>query len=533
MGRYGRESLGQQLDVVPIVRPFSNFSFIDKEFDGLWPLRRIFSQIRLLGGRTMVVEELDPDRADDLKLENEDVAKRYGSVSQSRVRRLSFFTKPFKTRRGMLSATDDQFLGYAIIKNDAVPGLQPKQRIFESVILPSRHMNNFVRGGQKWQCQVGGERFAVQGYLYAQQNDMTNSCAHVACRTAAARYHPTGDMTYREMNNLPGVQIDHSSRTTEGGLTSQQMIEILEASGARCVVGDYTAPKTGFMPPPFHKYIYGSIESGCPVIVCFATTKGDYHAIPVFGHTFNEDTWAPNAEWSYFQVGQGTTYTPSDSWLSMYIAHDDNWGSNFCIPRRLLYAKRLCQNWPGGAKLCEEEFERVAYVIATFPKVVKVNAIDAEVIAADFLFSMLGQLPPLSEAWDKRLSVYAQANMLVLRPVLIDSRDYADHLSKTEDWEGARIHSRHIRDLKSISAQKLWMVEMSIPELFSANRRKVAEILIKAEVTPGGKRDFKNFLIARLPSYFVLYKSGGPSNPQYGFVPSGVHSHISLYGCED
>jgi hypothetical protein len=216
----------------------------------------------------------------------------------------------------------------------------------------------------------------------------------------------------------------------------------------------------------------------------------------------------------------------------MYIAHDDNWGSNFCIPKRFLHPNHICKLWPDGPRVCPEDGERVAYVIGTFPKDIRVSAISAEAIAADFLFSMLGQLPPRSEAWDRRLTEYAKANLLVLRPILIHTRDYVEHLAQIQDWEGQSIKESLIRDFKDMDDQKLWLVELSIPELFSANRRKVGEVLIQAEGVPGTKRDFSNFIFARLPSYFVLYESGGVSNPEYSFVPSGVHSHTSLYDCE-
>jgi len=532
MARYARESVGTSLDIVPIARPFSNFDFVDREFAGLASVRRVFSQIRLHGGKTMVVEELDVSNADDLREENEDVKKRCSSITSSRVRRLSFFGKSFSTRRGLHSTSGKRFLGYAIIKEDFTRGTARSRRIYESVVPPSRRQNNFIRGAQRWRCRAGGITYRTIGYLYAQQNNMTNVCAHVACRTVAAGFHGSGDMTYREMNDLPGIRIDHVSRTAADGLRSDQMVEILEAAGARCVVGDYTQPKPGIEPPPFQKYLYGSIESGFPAIVCFATAGGSYHAVPLFGHTFNEDTWVPRAEHSYFRVGGDTAYIPSESWLSTFVAHDDNWGSNYCIPRRFLHTRRDCEIWPEGARPCPTESECVAYVIATLPKATRVNSIDAEVIAADYLFGMLPQLPGLSGPWQHRLCLYARSNLLVLRPILIESGAYARHIKRVTDWNGNRVRRELIDDLKSLPDGPLWMVELSVPELFSANRRKVAEVLLRADVSPSHRRDVRSFLLARLPGYFALYKGGGAGSPTYRFIPSGIQGHVELFGCE-
>lgn len=75
--------------IVPITRPFSMFQFVEQSFAGLPSLQRIMSQIRTLGGATMVVEQLP--LAKELQEENEDLEKRFGTQPTSTVHRLSFF----------------------------------------------------------------------------------------------------------------------------------------------------------------------------------------------------------------------------------------------------------------------------------------------------------------------------------------------------------------------------------------------------------------------------------------------------------
>jgi len=535
MQRFARTSVAASWTTESIARPFSNFDFFDRcfpETGSVGPLRRIFSQVRLLGAKTMVFEELNPLGAKDLSEENEDLEKRFQATLSTRVWRLSFFAKAFTTKRGLASVREDDFLGYAIVKQDSVPPSRSCTRIFESVVLPSRQANNFVRGSQSWPCRVGDATLRLRGYVYAQQNGWTNVCAHVACRTAAARFHGAGDMAYREMNDLPQLGIDHLSRTVDDGLTSAQMVAILEAAGARCVVADYTAPVPGVTPPPFQKYVYGSIESGYPAILCFATSSGDYHAIPVFGHTFNEDMWVPNAELSYFRVGSGTVYLPSEQWLSTYLVHDDNWGSNYCIPRHFLYTKRLCDQWPGGPRECVSQSDCVACVISTLPAHVQVNPIEAEVIGADYLFRMLPQLAGLIDVWGRRLEEYARKNLLILRPILLRGSGYVDHLGNIDDWEGHRARKPLLASLKRHLQGDFWMVELSVPELFSANRRKLGEVLLVSDTAPGVHRDFRNYVLARVPGHFAFHTGGDLVNPQFSFVPSGIAGHVPLFGCE-
>jgi hypothetical protein len=77
------------------------------------------------------------------------------------------------------------------------------------------------------------------------------------------------------------------------------------------------------------------------------------------------------------------------------------------------------------------------------------------------------------------------------------------------------------------------MIELSVPELFSANLRKVGEVLVRAEVLPKVDRDLGSFALARLPGYFALLDGGNPTHPRYKFIPSGAEGHVELIGCED
>lgn len=533
MKPWARECRSVSVEVEPIERPFSNFTYIDDHFPDIWPLRRIFSQVRAQGGKTMVVERLRPRDAKDLSEENEDIGQRFQSPVSSRVWRLSFFRKSFPTKADLHGVSDEDFIGYAIVKSDSVANEGTTSRIYESLIVPSPRENSFVRGAQDRICRVADRDLPTAGYLYAQQNGWTNACAHVACRTAAARFRADRDMTYREMNELPGVGIDHTTRTADRGLNCRQMVRILEAAGARCVVADYRRAHPGFTPPPYQKYVYGSIESGYPVIIFFRTEGGPYHAIPVFGHTFNQDMWVPTAAWSYFRVGAGTAYVPSEQWLSSFLAHDDNWGSNYCIPRHFLHTRRHCDKLPDGPKPCELQSECVAYVIATLPKNVEVNPIDAEVIGADYILRIRQEPEVLSTTWGKRLELYARQNLLVFRPILIRTSEYLEHLSAVADWSGGRIQPRLIELFRGYPEMPIWMVELSVPEVFSGNRRKLGELLMFADRPAGEERDFGNYLVTRVPGYFAFCTGGDANNPEFSFVPSGVEDHVSVFGCGD
>jgi hypothetical protein len=167
------------------------------------------------------------------------------------------------------------------------------------------------------------------------------------------------------------------------------------------------------------------------------------------------------------------------------------------------------------------------------PKEVKLNPVRAEIIGADYLFTILPQLPPDNNPWVERLAHYANEHKLVLRPYLLDPAEYTAHLEKVKDWQGKPVRETLIRALRAnLTKERLWMIELSVPELFSANLRKVGEVLVRAELLPAVDRDLASFVLARLPGYFALLGGGTPADPQYQFIPSGAEGHVELIGCE-
>ena len=338
-------------------------------------------------------------------------------------------------------------------------------------------------------------------------------------------------MSYREMNRILGIK--PPKRNPGEGLELAEMIKLLQAAGARCFAADYRA-KLKSTPPPFQKYVYGSIESGYPSIISFQTTREveKYHGIPIFGHTFNSDTWVPSAEQSYFEIGPDTRYIPSESWVSMYIGHDDNWGPLYCVPRHYFQTQHpIDLSAPPGVTQC------VAHVISTVPKRVRVSPIRAEVIGIDYLLLLRPRVAKLRKnIWASRLNFYARRKLLVVRPILITLEQYCSHLERIRDWKHNRIDPRMLEVLRSLGDQVLWMVELSVPELFSTNLRKIGEVLIRAQQDIGTRtldERLSGFFLARLPGYFALLREIKKQKPRFSFLASGSDGHVELFGCEE
>ena len=526
MSESARTCDGSHLKTICLDRSFSNFTFVEQFIGECVALRRIFSQARRTGCHTLVIEAID--NADDIIRENADLERHpsVGPLQNVQTFRLSFFTLPFTENLLPTDLNDSNFIGYAVVRK--VQAISGWNRIwtYESVIRPERIANNFIRRTPVWQCRILGRNLTICGYLYAQQNAVTNCCAHVAIRSAAASFAPR-NILYQEMNALIGGYAGP-------GLTTNQMVQILEHAGASCFVGsfDVSSSTDPAFEIPFQKYIYGSIESGYPAIIFFGVGgHGEYHAIPAIGHTFNQDNWVPRAERGYFSIGERIQYIPSESWLSMFICHDDNFGSNYCIPRHYLHtgSETACQECKSGTDKKAHQ-ACVCYVIGTFPAAVKINPVAAEAIGADFLFELKNHIPADGNEWITRLARTADRHKLVLRPILVTPEEYSSHLAAVRGWSGAQISKPLLNALENLTDEWFWLVELSVSELFAANKRKIGEVLIRATVEYDSQRPFDSFVIARLPGYFALYNE---NTANFAFVPSGVEDHVELFGQEE
>lgn len=535
----------------PVGRPFSFYDFREDYFHkDMDSLARLLSQVRRLGADIMYLERPTVSDCEDMIEENEDLRIRFdGTRVSSDIMRMSFFRGRASSLRQM---QEKDFLGYIIVKTDYCGGKMLKRRVYESVLKISRPQNGFIRGAPIWRCRVQDRIFQIQGYLYAQQNFLTNVCAHVALRTCAASFHPEGDMTYREINRILGI--NHRKRwvgesrgrkrpSLGGGLDTRQMVEVMEKAGARCIDVDYDKrlPQKPAPPPPYEHYVYGSIESGFPAMLVFDTMEPEIcHTVPVFGHTMNQDLWVPRAERHYFTVGPDTRFLLSDSWLASFIVHDDNWGSNFCCPK--LFLKPLPHRKSGerAKRHPATHHEWLTRVIATLPQHVELNPVHAESYGADCLFAMLKQAPKDSPAWSKRLLQHQKKGMIVLRALLVSGSEYAAHLRSMRGWRQAQISARVTRALEEgLGADdKFWMIEFSIPELFATNLRKLGEVLLFSDHPYRGEDETQTYLdfvvFARLPGHYVIPpEQGARKDGKFQFIPSPISSHVRLFGLAD
>lgn len=489
---------------------FSNFLFVDREYRSHPVLRRICSLARKHNYQSLLLEELKEEECSSLANENAALAKRRSDYRGSTVHRLSYW----RCLPDQVSGVGD-FIGYAVFKSDRFSGQDHQQDHIYEAVMPSvrgKDQNNFIHCSRRYSVNTAAGKQTVSGVLYAQQNDLTFVCAHVALRSALASFLPDGDVAYARMNDIVGI--DHQNKLVggdAGGLSPEDMEKILSSLG-----GSYQKivhePSRGFdLPTEFQRDLYGIVESGFPALMGFELDEpapspeaSRRHIVPVIGHTFNEDAWVPEAQRAYF--GNRLGYFSSESWLSAYVLHDDNFGPYYCLPRHFL------------------KKDNFRLILGLQPPQVAVSATDAEAVAFDFFRAIARSNRRIGQDWYDRFAVFSRQNLLVLRALLVTRQAYLRHLREMRSWEDVSVETASIKRLELTLPERFWMVEASAQELFSASRRKFGEVLISSAEPLPRPLNIKPLLAMRLPSLFLIPEAGGLTP-----VETGLQSHTPLF----
>lgn len=511
-----REAPGRRLEWIDtrIEIHFSNFLFIDRQYRSHSVLRRIFSLARMHHYQSLLIEELSEDTCPLLAEENAALSVRKLDYQGSTTHRLSFWrclpdspTKP------------EDFVGYAVFKSDRFNGSPlPLDYIFEAVMPPVRleGQNNFVHCRRNYAVETAAGTQTVNGVLYAQQNDLTFVCAHVSMRSALACLLPEGDISYARMNALAGV--DHqTNRVGEGGrgLGPPALEAILAGLAIPYEKVIHEPSRNHHLQTEFQRDLYGIIESGGPALIGFelggpnAGSQGaGRHLVPVIGHTFNDDAWVPDAQRSYF--GGTLGYFSSESWLSSYVLHDDNFGPYYCLPRHFLK---------------NANFRLMLGLKRHFTAV---SAIEAEAVGLNVFNIIAGAIPGIGQAWYDRFIVYSNQRLLVLRSLLVEKAAYIRHLREMRCWDNTALEEAIVNRLERLLPDRFWMIEASAQELFTASRRKFGEVLLSCTTPLSLPLNMSILQAARLPGLVLTFDSGGGLEA----LDSQLQGHTPIFSAE-
>ena len=152
-----------QAEFVAFKRPFSCFNFVAERFGGASTIHRCFSLARSAECEGCVVEQLKDFGllADDTK-----ELTQMGYKCHPENIRISFWKKSVKKKEDVVSLTDQDLYGYAIVRCDGYNSDEPKWYVFEAVLLKYDHKHNCVSYPGEYSLTVCGKSFKITGVMY-------------------------------------------------------------------------------------------------------------------------------------------------------------------------------------------------------------------------------------------------------------------------------------------------------------------------------------------------------------------------------
>ncbi len=402
--------------------------------------------------------------------------------------------------------SEEDYLGYAILR-----GVESENvlQIWESVIRHDPIINNYLHTLNIYDGYVGseanGKPFRVRGSYYAQQNNLTSVCAHVALQTLLndGLYERGKDIIRAEDMNV-ALGINHTTnklgrhgRDEYGTLSTGQVLTLLRKK-YNLEVHRYTFAPTKQL--DYAAFLYPYIESCCGCLLAFGRPVRDGgtvdHVVPVIGHTFNSDLWFPEAGLAYLNVpDEPNIVLDSRQWVDHFLIHDDNYGIYMCLPAHCLDSEsHYCEGRPrGGTRATDPASRRPSlarHAFAVVPSDVQTYPQTARRYAARVLYDLKKRITDPRPMWLKEVLMavnqaqpeeekghHALTRAPVMRTLLVSKQQLLAH------WDNIGAFNKLDGQKQQVEreiAPYVWLVEVSISEVFTANRAKVVDIAMNA-----------------------------------------------------
>jgi hypothetical protein len=455
------------------------------------PLKRIFQLVLAQGCKTILVENDYKDKEWSSEYDHF-YGKLFKSYSRG-TKRLHFFKEAELTNSDIsnLAGFQDSYLGFCVLR--PLEG----QKVVNAIIKPMEDKNtpckSFILCQETFPVEINVnnniQKLSIMGFPFIQQDGQAGCCAHAALMMAdrflvQQKNTETGETAEPHfvktiadyVSSVPST----NRRNPTGGLGPFEISEALRKMGYSPLVYHYSKNERGLFPS--ERIIYHYLESKIPIYLSIPT-EGGRHALTVIGHSFEPDTWWALAEIEYLKRRpSGGNYHCSTSWIPNFIVHDDNFGPYLTVPKEYLWKSEqeggLTVVIPLPHKIIDEQDHS--------EKIVNMNGEWAEMLACSLLestLSLYGCPIPENEAgvnsnqpinsetkkWLDRLFEHYKRKDLVLRTCLISRNKLLN------DY----IPSHLIQKYKEIKLPaKVWLTEISIPEIFGQFRLRLGEILM-------------------------------------------------------
>ncbi len=359
--------------------------------------------------------------------------------------------------------------------------------VFEAIIaVPSvsvanrrqRLLNNYVHIRDSIGVIIGGREFSIEASYFCQQNGITAHCGQAAMKMAL--WHTSGfteQPTTVQINEFARRGLGQSKRTASEAFHEKDIHNVCQGYG----VDTIHLPCDKFPEVLPYEFAYLLVESGIPTVIIFISDKDTnggevHHVLPVIGHTWDSNVWLPWAAREYRNMsrhgfrGVLHEYVSSVEWVPQLIVHDDLLGPYMHIDSHSFPSPPPPQERrPVGQVRSVIGFVGKDMHISEKPTVVQ------EIGAGYFRGGYKELVSGVTGSWKERLKGHEFGKLnLVFRTQAIERSKYIGHLAKLESPNALNIKE----ELEDALPERLWMVEFSVPHLYSVKGRMLGEILL-------------------------------------------------------
>lgn len=490
------------------------------------PLHRFCTLMRKMHAHTYLRETLIPNQ--ELRDEEEmaRLACKDKGVTLS-AERFTFFLSPIEqiTWDQTEEYLERRLIGYAVIVTLELPDKSKRSYLLEAIVRPPSVLvplendqifvepvtNYYVHNSKEHSTIIGSEdnskTLRLKGSFFSQQNELTSSCAHAALRMAM-NSSPMIDLpklTNKQINDILGIDLKIQK---DKGLTQEQIVKVVQSLGYDAHIVNFT----DYSQIEYDHFLYPALESCCPTILGLQSYNTS-HVVTVLGHTINSDRWAPEAQGGY-GIYPIQPYIPSVSWCDHLIMGDDNYGIYSTLPTDMLRNLIVPTKNPNL---------HVSMGISIVPKEVVIPGYFAEQVAINFARSFINNLVELGGTWLQRMCYRDKKNGklvcrrdLVCRTLLQKKEHYqrfirANNLILSENQETC------LAELPDY----VWVSEISLPNVYTGNKHKLGDVVIRVNATPDEYKMGKSLAFAWVPGFVLL-------GYEREIEAWGIDSHVPL-----
>ncbi|WP_221364416.1 hypothetical protein [Sphingomonas jinjuensis] len=372
-------------------------------------------------------------------------------------------------------------------------------------------LNNHISMWGRLAVTVGGKEHRLPAAYFCQQNGVTSICAHSATRMIV-RTKTDVPVSVRDLNTFWDYQPGGRVTVTKllAALRHYSMNVVAHAMDEKMPTG-----RDEHRPERVWRQLALLADSGTSSLLIFSAGTTVDHVVPVVGHTVNTDEWHPIGATLHVN---GKEHVSSNSlWIDHLVVHDDMLGPYYCLSRAALLPAE------------EDEPIEVRLVVTVLDDAVELSPTQADGVGRQAISGLITQLRNRKMGdgdWWEYLCKSLERRLF--RTTLIRRQDYTDTLRV---GRLDRDQSAMVRRLEDELPELMWMCELSVPNLFLANRARLGEVLIdaRASVRDNGVGAIRMF---RLPSLLGVVAPGRPSAFQVASWPvkGPVPMHKALQG---